>query len=61
MADDDGVCIVERTNVEVALSGAENRVEKEEDVRQRVAKGEFGLDIYHMREKLAAAGLEYVE
>ncbi len=61
VADDDGVCIVERTNVEVALSGAENRVEKEEDVRQRVAKGEFGLDIYHMREKLAAAGLEYVE
>jgi len=32
----------------------------EEDKRQRLAAGELGLDIYTMRDKLAAKGLKYV-
>ncbi len=30
-----------------------------EEKRRRLAAGELGLDIYQMREKLAALGLEY--
>ena len=61
VADDDGVCIVPREEAATVLAGAQQRVEKEESVRQRLAAGEMGLDIYNMRDKLAAAGLEYVE
>jgi len=34
-------------------------VDSEEDKRKRLASGELGLDMYKMREKLAALGLEY--
>jgi 4-hydroxy-4-methyl-2-oxoglutarate aldolase len=53
VADDDGVCIVAREQV--------GEVIREEEVRTRLANGELGLDVYNMREKLAAAGLEYQE
>jgi 4-hydroxy-4-methyl-2-oxoglutarate aldolase len=36
------------------------RVKKESASRERLAKGELGLDIYGMREKLAALGLKYI-
>ncbi len=61
VADDDGVCIVPREEAATVLAGAQQRVEREASVRQRLASGEMGLDIYNMRDKLAAAGLEYVE
>lgn len=61
VADDDGVCIVARETVEDVLVHAEQRTANEVDTRRRLAAGEPGLDIYNMREKLAAAGLEYIE
>ncbi len=61
VADDDGVCVVARDTVEDILARAEQRTTNEEDKRTRLAAGELGLDIYNMREKLAAAGLEYIE
>ena len=39
---------------------AEARVAAEDDKRRRLAAGELGLDIYSMRDKLAARGLKYV-
>jgi 4-hydroxy-4-methyl-2-oxoglutarate aldolase len=61
VADDDGVVIVPRADVRTVAQAAAQRVEIEESKRQRLAAGELGLDIYQMRQKLAAKGLHYVD
>jgi 4-hydroxy-4-methyl-2-oxoglutarate aldolase len=43
------------------LEKSRAREAKEDVTRRRLAAGEAGLDIYDMRGKLAAAGLEYVD
>ena len=60
VADDDGVCVVRREEAAEVADKAEARMALEEDKRQRLAAGELGLDIYNMRDKLAAKGLKYV-
>lgn len=59
VADDDGVCVVPRAGAAVTLEKCAEREAKEATVRQRLSAGELGLDIYAMRERLAARGLEY--
>jgi 4-hydroxy-4-methyl-2-oxoglutarate aldolase len=59
IADDDGVVIVPRAVAEAVLRASERRERKEEGTRARLQAGELGLDIYGMREKLAARGLVY--
>ncbi len=61
VADDDGVIVVSRSNVEAVLAAGRSRIAKEEKTRQRLAAGQLGLDIYDMRPKLEAAGLRYFD
>lgn len=59
VADDDGVCVVPRTQVESVMAKAQDRMDAEDQKRQRFASGELGLDIYGFREPLAEKGLKY--
>jgi 4-hydroxy-4-methyl-2-oxoglutarate aldolase len=59
--DGDGVVVIKRAAAaEIAKAGEERRA-KETRTRERLAAGEVGLDIYGLRAKLAALGVEYEE
>jgi 4-hydroxy-4-methyl-2-oxoglutarate aldolase len=58
VADDDGVCVVPRVDVEAAVTKSAARIAKEDATRRRLAAGELGLDLYGLRPKLA--GVEYI-
>lgn len=59
VADDDGVVVVKRIKAAKVAAASKERVDKEDVVRERLAKGELGLDIYGLRAKLKQMGLEY--
>lgn len=59
VADDDGVCVVAREQAQDVLEKSTARDRKEAAARARLKAGELGLDIYDMRERLAAKGLTY--
>ena len=61
VADADGVVIVPRTSAaDVARLGAQ-RVAKEQKTRERLRRGELGLDFYGFRARLAELGVRYVD
>lgn len=52
-------CIVPRADAARVAAESQAREAREAEKRERLAKGELGLDIYAMRERLAAKGLRY--
>ena len=61
VGDQDGVVVVKReAATEVARLGAD-RISREENSRERLRAGEFGLDFYGLRAKLTELGIQYLD
>jgi 4-hydroxy-4-methyl-2-oxoglutarate aldolase len=59
VGDDDGVVVVKREDAAAVADASAKRIAKEDATRERLLKGESGLDIYGWRQKVTALGLEY--
>jgi len=61
VADADGVVIVPRDSATEVAALGQARVSKEEQTRERLRKGELGVDFYGLRAKLKELGVAYVD
>jgi 4-hydroxy-4-methyl-2-oxoglutarate aldolase len=61
VGDADGVVVVPRATAADVAKAADQRRSKEEKTRERLAKGELGVDFYGLRAKLKELGVEYVD
>jgi 4-hydroxy-4-methyl-2-oxoglutarate aldolase len=60
VGDDDGVVVVAREDASAVVAASDQRIKKEAANRERLAKGELGMDIYGLRQKAANLGLRYI-
>jgi 4-hydroxy-4-methyl-2-oxoglutarate aldolase len=61
VADVDGVVVVPRDDAPDVARQATDRVAREQKTRERLRKGELGLDFYGLRTKLSELGVQYVD
>lgn len=61
VADDDGVAVIPAAEAAQVARAGQAREANETAKRAKLASGILGLDMYKMREGLAAAGLKYVD
>jgi 4-hydroxy-4-methyl-2-oxoglutarate aldolase len=59
VADDDGVVVVRRADAREVAAAADARLRKEDVMREKLARGELGMDLYGLRAKVKELGLEY--
>ena len=61
IGDADGVVVVAREQAAAVAKASEQRIAKEEKSRERLRKGELGLDFYGLRAKLTELGVEFID
>jgi len=61
VGDADGVVVVPRATASDVAKAGDLRRGKEEKTRERLAKGELGVEFYGLRAKLKELGVEYVD
>jgi 4-hydroxy-4-methyl-2-oxoglutarate aldolase len=61
VADTDGVVVVQRREVAEVVRLSEERLAKEARNREQLKAGKLGLDMYGLRAKLQALGVEYLD
>ncbi len=61
VGDADGVVVVPRAAANDVAKAGDQRRSKEEKTRERLAKGELGVEFYGLRAKLKELGVEYVD
>ena len=61
VADDDGVCVVDRSSAEAVLRASEARLEREAKTRALLQAGTLGLDHNNLRPVLEQLGVQYVQ
>jgi len=61
VADVDGVVVVPRAGAADVAKASSARITKEEGSREKLRRGEKGLDFYGLRDKLVKAGVEWVD
>ncbi len=57
VGDADGVVVVPRAAAQSVVAGVDQRLAKEERTRERLKAGDFGLDLYGLRDVLAERGV----
>jgi 4-hydroxy-4-methyl-2-oxoglutarate aldolase len=61
VADVDGVVVVPGARAADVLRLGRERVEREQTTRERLRKGELGLDFYGLRARLSELGVQYLD
>jgi 4-hydroxy-4-methyl-2-oxoglutarate aldolase len=61
MADDDGVVIVKKADIQFALESSKQRLQKEEGTKEKIARGEISVDFYNLRPTLEKEQVVYYE
>lgn len=61
VCDDDGVVVVARDEAGWVLERSQERMDKEGDTRARLERGELGLDMYGLRQRLLDLGVEFLD
>jgi 4-hydroxy-4-methyl-2-oxoglutarate aldolase len=61
MADDDGVVVIAKSNIQYAINSSLKRMNKEVNTREMIDNGELSLDFYGLREVLDKEGVVYYD
>lgn len=61
LADDDGVVVVRKTDLDDTKQRTEQRLDKEEQTKAKIDNGELSIDFYNLRSVLEKENVRYVD